>query len=150
MNTIGERILLVRGKMKQYEFADILGINANTLRAYENNRAMPNHKILYDICVKFSVSTDWLILGEGPMYKGERSQPDDLKGQSERISHLEEKIATLEERLMESQAETIRAYKLATTRMQPESDILQKPDSIKVEHAPVKQIYSESRADEKL
>lgn len=70
MSTIAERILLVRGKMKQYEFANILDINPNTLRAYENGRVMPGHKVLEAICVKFSVFPAWLLLGEGPMHAG--------------------------------------------------------------------------------
>lgn len=67
MNTIAERLLRVRGKTKQGDFAKALGINPNTLRTYENGRSLPNQEILEKICVQFSVSPAWLLLGVGPM-----------------------------------------------------------------------------------
>ena len=68
MNTFAERLLLLRGKIKQNEFAKLLEINPNTLRSYENGLALPNQKLLESICVKFSVFPEWLLLGTGPMY----------------------------------------------------------------------------------
>ena len=67
MDTIAERLLRVRGKTKQGEFAKSLGINPNTLRTYENGRSLPNQEVLERICVQFSVSPAWLLLGVGPM-----------------------------------------------------------------------------------
>lgn len=61
--------------MKQKDFAQILGINPNTLRAYEDGRSIPNQDVLERICVKFSVSPAWLLLGRGPMY--EKGNKDD-------------------------------------------------------------------------
>lgn len=68
MSTIAERLLMVRGSAKQGEFAKALSINPNTLRNYENGRVLPNQDILERICVQFSVSPVWLLLGTGSMY----------------------------------------------------------------------------------
>lgn len=67
MTTISERLLELRGERKQGEFAKLLGINPNTLRSYESGRSLPNQDILERICVHFSVSPAWLLLGHGPM-----------------------------------------------------------------------------------
>lgn len=67
MSTISERLLLLRGKTKQKEFARTLAINPNTLRSYENGRSSPNQELLEQICVQLSVSPEWLLLGRGPM-----------------------------------------------------------------------------------
>lgn len=75
MPTIAERLLLVRGKTKQGEFAKLLNINPNTLRNYENGRVTPNQEILERVCVQFSVLPEWLLLGTGPMYRGEGPNP---------------------------------------------------------------------------
>lgn len=74
MSTIAERLLLVRGKIKQGEFATLLDVNPNTLRSYENGRSCPNQEFLERVCVQFSVSAEWLLLGRGPMHIGE-AQP---------------------------------------------------------------------------
>ena len=142
--TIGKRILELRGKLSRRAFAKRIGIVENTLRNYEEGLSLPNSDVIAAICREFNISAEWLVLGEQREMGTTQENPND------ETKKLELKIRELEDALIAAQAEAIRAYKLATTRMQPESDILQKPDSIKVEHAPVKQIYSESRADEKL
>jgi len=97
--TIAERFLLVRGKAKQGDFAKILGINPNTLRNYENGRVSPNHKILERICVEFSVSPAWLLLGMGPMYSnvgGLEASPA-IQASCPRCDKLEIKLERVEE-----------------------------------------------------
>jgi transcriptional regulator with XRE-family HTH domain len=71
MTNFTQRLLAVRGDMAQKDFAKKLGINPNTLRAYENGRSLPNQDKLAEICVKFSVSPTWLLLGTGTMHAGE-------------------------------------------------------------------------------
>ncbi len=66
-SSIAERLLQVRGAIRQGEFAKALGINPNTLRNYENGRVSPNNAILERICVQFSVNPAWLLLGTGLM-----------------------------------------------------------------------------------
>lgn len=58
--------------MKQRDFAQELGINPNTLRSYENGRALPNQELLEAVCVKFLVNADWLLTGAGSMRAGEQ------------------------------------------------------------------------------
>src|SRR5574344_1354858 len=70
MSTLADRLLLVRGKAKQGAFARGLGVNPNTLRSYENGRSSPNQEFLERICVQFSVSAGWLVLGRGDMRAG--------------------------------------------------------------------------------
>ena len=106
MSTIAERFLLVRGKMKQGEFARALQINPNTLRNYENGRVVPNQAVLARLCVYFSVSPEWLLLGNGHMRHEEYAHhteplqcisPCDLRATSScRCVKLEEKIEKVE------------------------------------------------------
>jgi len=67
MKSFAQRLLTLRGDIKQNAFAQELGLNPNTLRAYEEGRSFPNQKILERICVKYSLSPAWLLLGEGSM-----------------------------------------------------------------------------------
>ena len=67
-NSIADRILSVRGARKQSDFARDLGVNPNTLRAYEKGRATPGQDFLERLAVKFSVNPEWLLLGRGDMY----------------------------------------------------------------------------------
>lgn len=57
--------------MTQAEFAGRAGINVNTLRNYERGDSLPNLEVAASICRYFGVSTDWLVLGEGTMRRGE-------------------------------------------------------------------------------
>ena len=111
MSTIAERFLLLRGKTKQGEFATLLNINPNTLRNYENGRVLPNQAILERICVQFSVSAEWLLLGHGPMYREKEEHalttPQSAQAQPcettniplcARCEKLESKLEKLEER----------------------------------------------------
>lgn len=67
MKHIADRIRAVRGQMTQGDFALKLGINPNTLRNYENKRALPNHEVLETVCTLFSINPEWLLLGVGSM-----------------------------------------------------------------------------------
>lgn len=66
-----ERIRALRGGMTQADFASRAGINVNTLRNYERGDSIPNLEVAASICKHFLVNTEWLILGEGPMHRGE-------------------------------------------------------------------------------
>ena len=107
MNTIAERLLLVRGKIKQGEFAALLDVNPNTLRSYENGRSCPNQEFLERICVQFSVSAEWLLLGRGSMRAGEtRSEHTEQSQLVETASAIScARCALLEEELTEERKE---------------------------------------------
>lgn len=63
--TIGERLMMLRGFATQADFASEIGINSNTLRAYEKGRSQPSAETLQEICLKYEVSPAWLLLGQG-------------------------------------------------------------------------------------
>ena len=79
----------------------------------------------------------------------EEEEPKVKYTASETIAKLEEKVSSLEQQLLEARAEAIRAYKLAISHMQTESEIIQKADSQRAAHAPTKQTYSEQCVEEK-
>ncbi len=109
MTTIAERLLLLRGSTKQGEFARLLGINPNTLRSYENGRSLPNQDILERICVQFSVSPSWLLLGQGAMKVSDEAvevSPQTGFHQEEvTATPLETKLSRLEQELDEERQE---------------------------------------------
>ena len=133
MSTIAERMLLLRGKTKQGVFAKLLEINPNTLRSYENGRTSPNQEFLERVCVQFSVSPAWLLLGKGPMkmdntdatgaVQGEHTPRKDRANQA--LNATEEKIKSLQEQLLatrealQAQREATETYK-ETLRMERE------------------------------
>ena len=61
MNSIAERLVFLRGNMTQSEFADRMGINVNTLRAYEKGRALPGFEVLQTLFVNLNrfIFTCW-------------------------------------------------------------------------------------------
>lgn len=118
MDTIAERLLRVRGKTKQGEFAKSLGINPNTLRTYENGRSLPNQEVLERICVQFSVSPAWLLLGVGPMranLKEPLPSPENaaigIHGTDGAVSKLERELELEREERRDLAAENRRLYR---------------------------------------
>ena len=106
MTTFAQRLLTLRGATKQGVFAQELRLNPNTLRAYEEGRSFPNQKILERICVKYSVSPVWLLLGEGSMRPLEpdnqkKAVPDESQttpAACQRCMGLYEKLVQAQER----------------------------------------------------
>lgn len=69
MNTIAERLVFLRGTATQADFSERMGINVNTLRAYEKGRALPGYEVLESLFVKLEVSAAWILTGEGPVFR---------------------------------------------------------------------------------
>ena len=124
MNTIAERLLRVRGKTKQGDFAKALGINPNTLRTYENGRSLPNQEILEKICVQFSVSPAWLLLGVGPMRGTLKDSTNALQEKSEYGSQIEGGNETRLVRELELEREERRELAAETRRLYREKEQL--------------------------
>ena len=61
--------------LKQREFADALGVKTGAVGAWESGSFKPGAARVELICERFRVSRDWLINGEGPVFK-EDSAPD--------------------------------------------------------------------------
>lgn len=61
--TLGQRIRQVRNKLSQDAFAVSIGISRGSLSAYERDESQPSADILKEICTKWKISADWLLLG---------------------------------------------------------------------------------------
>lgn len=99
MNNFADRIKLVRGSMTQSAFASELGINPNTLRAYEKGRSIPPADILARICGAFNISTEWALFGAGEMKVGKTSES---RGCPEVEDELAQEIALTRELALET------------------------------------------------
>ena len=75
MSTLGQRLKTLRGEEKQGPFAKRIGINSNTLRAYEADRNSPTADTILSICSKLYASPVWLLTGEGPVYRDKTAPP---------------------------------------------------------------------------
>lgn len=67
--TIGGRIRMVRGGVRQPEFATRLGVDKNTIGRYERDERQPDAEFLARLC-SLGFNGHWLITGEGPMMAG--------------------------------------------------------------------------------
>lgn len=105
---IGERVKELRTSkhLSQIEFSKHLGISQGFLSDLENGKSSPNSEILLSIKRLFpDVSSDWLLTGEGEMFRGngnservraEPSPPASISDQFERrLQALETKIAQI-------------------------------------------------------
>lgn len=67
---LGQRLTEVRealGYSQRKPFADLLGINPETLGGYERGDSLPDLDFLVSYKKRFSVYLDWLVAGEGPV-----------------------------------------------------------------------------------
>ena len=71
-----ERIRLIRKNagLTQAEFAERIGVKANTVTSYETGLRVPSDAVIVSICREFNISESWLRTGEGEMM--EKSDPD--------------------------------------------------------------------------
>lgn len=61
METLGDKIKLLRNKLTQEELASILKVERSTLASWEVNRREPDIATLRRIATHFQVSIDWLV-----------------------------------------------------------------------------------------
>lgn len=69
--SLGQRIKFVRGKESQDSFAVRIGASRGTLSNYERDENQPGADILKAICANYRILPEWLLMGTGPMKKGE-------------------------------------------------------------------------------
>jgi len=73
---VGRRIVQLRGKLRQEEFAAELGVHTNTLGRYERGERLPDAELLIALSKARGVSADWVLFGLPPMSLEEAaSQP---------------------------------------------------------------------------
>jgi transcriptional regulator with XRE-family HTH domain len=63
LGSLGERIRTLRGRRTAAEYAEELGVHANTLLNYERGERPPNSDILAKLCQLEQVDANWLLLG---------------------------------------------------------------------------------------
>lgn len=66
---VGKRVqaLRVQSNLSQEALADKLGVTRQSVSKWELGQALPDTEKIVQICHLFGVSTDWLLLYEGPM-----------------------------------------------------------------------------------
>jgi transcriptional regulator with XRE-family HTH domain len=61
-NDVGSRFRLIRGSMKQIDFAKLINVNRSYVAQIETNGNKPSIDYLTKVAQKFNVSIDWLLL----------------------------------------------------------------------------------------
>lgn len=71
-----ERIRIVRKNagLTQSDFAERIGVKANTVTSYETGLRIPSDAVIISICREFGISESWLRTGEGEML--DQADPD--------------------------------------------------------------------------
>ena len=103
---MNERIKQIRKAldMNQAEFADKLGVKANTVCTWETGARDPQESVKKSICDKFGVNEVWLRTGDGEMFR-QMSRDEEitkfiaetLSGSNEFKSRLIAALARLDE-----------------------------------------------------
>lgn len=69
MKPLSKRLREVRASDSQQAMAKRLGINVNTWRHYELGDRIPNADVLLSVSDLCHINLEWLLRGEGPMYR---------------------------------------------------------------------------------
>lgn len=96
--SIGKRIALIRGRLTQAEFGEIIGVGAATISKYESGR-VPKTYILAKIAEFGNVTVDWILEGKGNapqsyIAKRERQASNNIAQTKEEAPRLDEKLLT--------------------------------------------------------
>lgn len=83
METLGDRIKIIRGETSQTQFSSSLGITQTKLSRYERNTTPPEIDFLVRLSRRYAVSLDWLLLGNGCTESSRPSDGGDANIQSE-------------------------------------------------------------------
>ena len=68
---LSERIKEIRKaeKLTQTKFGDKLSVSRDVISSFESGRVEPKPIFLNYLCEIFNINKDWLLTGEGEMYK---------------------------------------------------------------------------------
>jgi transcriptional regulator with XRE-family HTH domain len=64
-------------KLRQDEFCKKLDISSTQLSKIENGKNKPGHGFYYNIVREFNVNLDYLLFGEGPMFRSGETKKED-------------------------------------------------------------------------
>lgn len=103
-NNIGSRFKLIRGSMKQADFAKLLGINRSYVSQVETNEIKPSIEYLTKVAQRFNVSIDWLLLGKDNVTNQDNSVIQSVLEDNE---HAKKFVKELMERLIEEKQEWV-------------------------------------------
>lgn len=83
------------------EIATLLGVKANKFSEILGQRMSAGLDIIQNLCTKFNVSSEWILLGKGEMLKIEKTQDPQLDEtlspeNNDQIADFKKKIAELE------------------------------------------------------
>lgn len=99
IETIGDRIKIIRGGESRESLAPRIGVSRNTIVNYETGKSDPVSTFLIKILdVHPNINPTWLLTGKGPMEKGGEIQKTVSSAQVDH-SFLEAVIAAVEEHL---------------------------------------------------
>jgi transcriptional regulator with XRE-family HTH domain len=72
IDTLGKRLKHLRtaANLNQGEVAEKIGVSTSNISRIEKDEINPSASIVLQICKVFSVSADWVLMGEGEMLKG--------------------------------------------------------------------------------
>ncbi len=76
MTDFKERLAIIfeeSGKL-QPDFAESIGVSEKTYRSYRDGDTQPRVDVLANISKVYNVNCEWLILGEGPIYRDDTTQ----------------------------------------------------------------------------
>lgn len=74
---ISARIKLIRGDVRQEDFADKLGVKKNTVGRWERGEQTPSYEALSNILMHFpNINHTWLLTGEGEMWRFDNNSDD--------------------------------------------------------------------------
>lgn len=77
---IGNRFSEFRNKLNisQQDVADVVELSRPYITQVENSKANPSFKLLYQLRMKYNLSIDWLLSGQGEMIVSENSITDEM------------------------------------------------------------------------
>ncbi|MCC5823743.1 MAG: helix-turn-helix domain-containing protein [Phycisphaerales bacterium] len=98
-DTLTERLRIITGGQTIREVAEMVDMNHETVRRYLSGHA-PSTEFLAQICDKYGVSGNWLLLGKGPAtIKAVRKQALETASEEELMGVLGSKLQSIELRI---------------------------------------------------
>jgi transcriptional regulator with XRE-family HTH domain len=104
MSEIGERLKIIRKKLSlnQKNLTKELGLSQGLYSNYESGRVKLSGKLIALLSIKFNINPDWLLTGEGEMFKADT---DESTARSEQRSPVKQMIINAVDSLLVSDEE---------------------------------------------